>query len=203
MIVKVDEWLNFFRKYHEKKLFSLSDLVQLTNEKKSSLSVQLTRLVKANIINRAAQIWYENPFNTPSFEEIAMVVRYPSYLSMEYALSKHGILSQMAYTLTLVTTKLPYTHKTKKSIYEYHQISSSLFWGYKKEGTVLTAEPEKALLDLIHIRYVNNGELNIEGLTSLIKDMYLNMLNTERLDHYAKKFSSRTKKICRELNYLK
>lgn len=201
--MKIDEWLNFFRNHHEKKLFALSDLAQLTGENKASLSVQLTRLVKANIINRAAQIWYENPFNTPSFEEIAMVVRYPAYLSMEYALSKHGILSQMTYTLTLVTTKLPYTYKTKQSVYEYHQISPSLFWGYQKEGTVLTAEPEKAFLDLIHIRCVNNGELNTDGLISLVNDMDLNMFNTERLFKYSKKFSSRTKEICHELNYLK
>lgn len=198
--MKVDEWLNFFRNNHEKKLFSLSDLVQLTDENKASLSVQLTRLVKAKVINRAAQIWYENPFNTPSFEEIAMVIRYPAYLSMEYALSKHGVLSQMTYTLTLVTTKLPYTYKTKKIVYEYHQITPLLFWGYKKEGTILTAEPEKAFLDLIHIRCINNGELSIDGLMSIVNDMDLNMFNTKRLYQYSKKFSSRTKNICNNLN---
>ena len=185
--MKVDEWLNFFRGHREKKLFSLSDLVQLTGENKSSLSVQLTRLVKANVINRAAQVWYENPFNTPSVEEIAMVVRYPSYISMEYALSKHGILSQMAYTLTLMTTKLPYIYKTKQSVYEYHQISPSLFWGYRQEGTVLTAEAEKALLDLIHIRCVSKGDLKLEGMASLVNDMDINVFNSKRLYQYSKK----------------
>jgi len=197
--VKVDEWLNFFRGHREKKLFSLSDLVQLTGENKSSLSVQLTRLVKANVINRAAQVWYENPFNTPSVEEIAMVVRYPSYISMEYALSKHGILSQMAYTLTLMTTKLPYIYKTKQSVYEYHQISPSLFWGYRQEGTVLTAEAEKALLDLIHIRCVSKGDLKLEGMASLVNDMDINVFNSKRLYQYSKKFSSGTRKILSDL----
>ena len=125
--MKVDEWINFFKQHSEKKLFSISDLSQLTGISKSSLSVQLTRLVKAKIIRRAAQIWYENPFSNPSAEEISMVVRYPSYLSMEYALSKHGILSQTTYTLTLITTKLPYTYKTKQTVYEYHQIGKSFF----------------------------------------------------------------------------
>jgi len=197
--VKVDEWLNFFRGHREKKLFSLSDLVKLTGENKSSLSVQLTRLVKANVINRAAQVWYENPFNTPSVEEIAMVVRYPSYISMEYALSKHGILSQMAYTLTLMTTKLPYIYKTKQSVYEYHQISPSLFWGYRQEGTVLTAEAEKALLDLIHIRCVSKGDLKLEGMASLVNDMDINVFNSKRLYQYSKKFSSGTRKILSDL----
>ena len=77
--MKVDEWLNFFKNHSEKKLFNLSDISQLTGEKKTSLSVQLTRLAKSGVINRAAKFWYENPFNPPSAEEISMVIRYPSY----------------------------------------------------------------------------------------------------------------------------
>lgn len=197
--MKVDEWLNFFKKHKEKKLFSLSDLVQLTGEDKSSLSVQLTRLVKAGVVSRAAQVWYENPFMPPSSEEVGMVIRYPSYLSMEYALSKHGVLSQAVYTLTLVTTKLPYTYRTDRAVYEYHQISQSLFWGYLREGTVLTAEPEKALLDLIYIRCVSNGELIMDGMASLVNDMTVYEFDLKKLQRYSKKFNSRTRKVLAEL----
>lgn len=198
--MKVDEWLNFFKQHHEKKLFSLSDLVQLTGEKKSSLSVQLTRLVQANIVQRAAQFWYENPFNTPSPEEIAMIIRHPSYLSMEYAISKHGILSQAVHTLTLVTTKLPYIYKNQHTTYEYHQIDKSLFWGYKREGTVLTAEPEKALLDLIYIRYNKNH--NFTAIASLVNDMSIEELNFKKLQEYSKKFNSTTRKIFNQLGLM-
>jgi predicted transcriptional regulator of viral defense system len=201
--VKVDEWLNFFKKHSEKKLFSLSDLAQLTGISKSVLSVQLTRLVKAKVIKRAAQVWYENPFNTPSNEEIAMAIRYPAYISMEYALSKHGILSQSAYTLTLITTKLPYVYNTKQTLYEYHQITKSLFWGYKKEGTVLIAEAEKALLDLIYIRHIKNKELSIGAISSLTNDMSLDAINLDKLQKYSKEFSSKTRKTLYWLNILK
>ena len=197
--MKVDEWLSFFRKHREKKLFSLHDLVQLTGEDKSSLSVQLTRLVKADVISRAAQLWYENPFIPPSLEEIAMVIRCPSYLSMEYALSKHGFLSQSVYTLTLVTTKLPYTYKTGRAVYEYHQISRFLFWGYQQEGTVLTAEPEKALLDLIYIRFVSNGELTMDTLASLIDDIAVYEFDLEKLHQYSRKFIPGTQRILSDL----
>ena len=197
--MKVDEWLIFFKQHSEKKLFSISDLTQLTQTPRSSLSVQLTRLVKTKVINRVAQAWYENPFNTPSDEEIAMVIRHPAYISMEYALSKHGILSQAAYTLTLITIKQPYMYKTKQTIYEYHQIGKSLFWGYNVEGTVLTAEPEKALLDLIYIRHVKNKELNINGIASLINDMSTDELNLEKLKRYSKKFTPKTRKTLYQL----
>jgi len=201
--VKVDEWLSFFKKHREKKLFSLSDLVQLTGISKSVLSVELTRLIKVKVINRAAQVWYENPFNAPSNEEVSMVIRYPAYISMEYALSKHGILSQSTYTLTLITTKLPYIYKTKQTIYEYHQIGKSLFWGYKKEGTVLTAEVEKALLDLIYIRHIKNKELSFDGIASLTDDMSIDELYLEKLRKYSKKFSPKTREALYQLNILK
>ncbi|MFW6121474.1 MAG: type IV toxin-antitoxin system AbiEi family antitoxin domain-containing protein [Petrotogales bacterium] len=197
--MKVDEWLNFFKHHKEKNLFSLADFAQLTGENKSSLSVQLTRLVKTGILSRAAQTWYENPFTPPSPEEVAMVIRYPSYLSMEYALSKHGILSQATYTLTLITTKLPYTYRTTHTVYEYHQISHSLFWGYEKEGTVCTADPEKAFLDLIYIRYMNTGELPMEELSSLVDDMAVDGLDLEKLYQYSKQFNPKTRKALTEL----
>lgn len=198
--MKVDEWLSFFKKHKEKKIFSLSDLVQLTDEDRSSLSVQLTRLIKAGIIHRAAQVWYENPFSSPSVEEISMVIRYPSYLSMEYALSKHGVLSQAVHVLTLISIKLPYTYRTNRAVYEYHQIHKSLFWGYQKEGSVLTAEPEKALLDLIYIRGVKTGELPIDRAKSLIEDIDISEINREKVYQYSKKFSPKTKRMLTELN---
>ena len=197
--MKVDEWLAFFKKHNEKKLFSLSDLSQLTAENKPSLSVQLSRLVKAGVISKAAHEWYENPFSPPSAEEVAMVIRFPSYLSMEYALSKHGVLSQTVHTITLITTKLPYTYKTSNGVYEYHQISKSLFWGYKKEGTVLIGEPEKAFLDFVYIRCVSNNEIKINNLASLINDMDIHEFDLKKLHRYAKRFSSATRKILSQL----
>ena len=89
--MKADKWLDFFKKNRNKKLFTLSDLVILTGENKSSLTVQLSRLVKSGIVDHPVRGWYGNPFQTPSKEELAMVIRYPSYLSMEYALSKKGM----------------------------------------------------------------------------------------------------------------
>jgi predicted transcriptional regulator of viral defense system len=201
--LKVDQWLNFFKNNKKKKLFSLSDLTQLTGEDKSSLSVQLTRLIKTNVISRIATTRYENPFAPPSNEECAMVIRFPSYLSLEYALSKHGVLSQMVHTLTLVTTKLPYTYKTQKAVYEYHQMKKSLFWGYKKEKTVLTAEPEKALLDLIYIRLICNKEMTQEDLASLVNDMDLSEFDKKRLYRYAEKFSLKTKFVLQSLGIQK
>lgn len=105
-----------------------------------------------------------------------MVLRYPSYLSMEYALSRHGVLSQRVYTLTLITTKLPYTYVRDKATYEYHQVKRSFFFGFEDEDGVMMGTPEKALLDLIYIRM---RDMNEEALRSLIDDMYLEELDKD------------------------
>ena len=197
--MKVDEWLALFRENRNKKLFSFSDLVLLTGDKRSSLSVQLSRLVRSGVIERPARGWYGNPFAPPSDEELAMVIRQPSYLSLEYALARHGVLSQAVYVNTLVTTRLPYTFRTGRRVFEYHQVKKDLFRGYKKEMYVLVAEPEKALLDLIYVRLVRGRDMGRGALDSLVDDMYLEELDHERLSQHAEVFDAKTRGVLTEI----
>lgn len=189
----IDEWLDFFRENINKKLFSLSDIVLLTGERRSSVSVQLSRLVSSGILDRPVRGWYANPFNTPTDEELAMVIRNPSYLSMEYALSRHGVLSQNVFTYTLVTTKLPYTFHSGDRVFEYHQMKRSLFWGYHSEGMVLIAEPEKALLDFLYVRLARGREMARSTIDSLVDDLYIENLDRDRLSLYSNKFDGVTR----------
>ena len=191
--MKVNEWMDFFRGYTNKKIFSLTDLIVLTGEKRSNLTVQLSRLTGSGLVKNPIKGWYTNPFNSPTAEELAMVIRSPSYLSMEYTLSRHGILSQDVHTYTLVTTKLPYTFHSDEDIFEYHQIKRSLYWGFMKEGFIQVAEPEKALLDLIYIRYTRNRNPNETMILSLMDDMYLEDLDKERLTNYSIRYDNATR----------
>lgn len=198
--MKVEKWLEFFKNNTNKKLFSLSDLLVMTDEKRSTISVQLSRLSIKGIVENPVRGWYSNPFRPPTPEELSMVIRTPSYLSMEYALSKHSILSQNVFTYTLVTPKLPYTFQNDRDTFEYHQIKRSLFWGYKTEGMVLLAEPEKALLDLIYLRSIRGKDSNESIINSLMDDMYLEDLDRDRLTEYSDKFNSGTKQFVLKLN---
>jgi hypothetical protein len=193
--MKADEWLGFFRKNTGKRSFSLSDILLMTGESGPSASVQLSRLTRTGLIQNPVKGWYVNPFDPPTAEELAMVVKVPSYLSMEYALSRSGVLSQEVFALTLVTPKLPHVFRTGSHVLEYHQIKRSLFWGYRKEGGVSIAEPEKALLDLIYIRYSRNRVSSENSILSLIEDMYTEELDKKRLIEYAGKFDKKTSNI--------
>ncbi len=193
--MKVDEWLNFFRGHRRKKVFTLSDIVTLSDERSHSVSVQLSRMAKAGIVENPLKGIYLNPFNTPLADEIAMFIVSPSYLSMEYALSEVGILSQHVFTLTLVCLRPTHTFTSEKNSYEYHQIKKELFWGYEKKGTVHIALPEKALLDLIYIRYTRSRDRDEQGILSLMDDMYLDELDEERLKLYSDKYDRTTVSI--------
>jgi predicted transcriptional regulator of viral defense system len=133
-------------------------------------------------------------------EEVSMVLRIPCYLSLEYALSRQGILSQRPYTITLVTTQPPYTFQTDTIQYEYHQIHKSLFWGYTQEKTVCIAHAEKAVLDLLYIRGVCTKELTLNGFRSLLEDMDFEALNKRRLQEYTRRFGKRTMTLAQQLN---
>lgn len=196
--MKLEEWMEFFRGHRDKKLFSTSDLRTLTGEERSSMSVQLSRLVRSGLVAHPVRGWYVNPYKAPTDEELAMVIRIPSYLSMEYALSRHDILSQRVHSLTLVTTRLPYTYDTDERIFEYHQIKRPLFWGYSTQNGIQIADPEKALLDLIYIGVVRGGAISPSTLGSLMDDMYPEDLDRKRLAAYARKFDLATRKILSE-----
>lgn len=186
--MKTDQWLDFFRRHPEKKIFAFSDIEQMTGLPGGHLQVELARLAARGILRRLARRWYANPFAPPEVEEVAMVLRHPCYLSLEYALAREGILSQTAFTLTLVTTKLPYTFNIEGTALEYHQIARRLFWGYRFDGRANVAWPEKALLDLIYIRRLKTRAMDARGIASLLDDMYLEELDVARLRSFIRRF---------------
>lgn len=183
----VTQWMAFFRRHAAKKVFSLSDLRQLTGTDDRVLQVELSRLTGRGLVTRLSAGWYANPFNPPSAEEAAMVLRFPSYLSMEYALFKHGILSQTVFTLTAVTTGYPGSFAVQNAMIEYHRISKKLFWGYEACDGVNLACPEKALLDLVYIRHLK-GRFSLEDVFSLLDDMYIEDLDRKKLTGYTRRF---------------
>ncbi|MEW6573828.1 MAG: hypothetical protein AB1374_09385 [Bacillota bacterium] len=94
----------------------------------------------------------------------------------------------LALTLTLVTTKLPYTFNIEGTVLEYHQIARRLFWGYRSDGHANVAWPEKALLDLIYIRHLKTRATDARGIASLLDDMYLEEIDAARLRSFIRRF---------------
>ena len=91
-------------------VFTLSDLRAIFSEDKPhNLKATIGRLVKEGVLARAHRGVYISrltPHNADSLEEIAAAIRYGhyNYVSLESALSEYGRISQIPYSLTVMTT---------------------------------------------------------------------------------------------------
>ena len=164
-----------------KAYFSLADLEKVLGQQRPSLYVTLNRLVKSGVLVRLRRGVYQVILQSPDLPRIANQLVYPSYLSFESALSRHGILSQIPYALTFATP-----HRSRRLLLgdttvQFHQLKQKLYFGFTLEGGLYVAEPEKALLDQLYM--VTRGLSNLGW-----DELDLSALDRERLRMYAGHF---------------
>jgi len=167
-----------------KTYFSLKDLSKISSLEKSSLKVAISRVVRAGEIIKLANGLYTKNINNISWENLAINIYSPSYVSFESALNYYNILSQQTISLTLATNK----RRKDINIYNhsiiYRHIKSDLFWGYIRKEDYLMAEPEKAFLDLAYLSLNGYGHFDPE-------EMNLNLLDKGKIKKYLKKFNNK------------
>ncbi len=153
-----------------KPFYSIADIEKITGVSRKSIYVTLNRLVEKGILERIGTGIYRLFTAKVSVEKIAGSLYMPNYLSFESALSRHGILNLIPYTLTFAAPR-----KTKRSVIEgrdveFRQIKKNLFWGYEIQGGIYVAKPEKAFLDLVYfasrgIASIDLDEINLKKLS--------------------------------------
>jgi predicted transcriptional regulator of viral defense system len=180
------DYLDLLSTYRQKKIFRTVDFATLLGRDMTSVRVELSRLVSRGMLSRASKGLYLNPYNPPTQDEMAMVLRSPAYISMESALARQGILSQSPFTMTLVTTGSTGTVDVMNTRFEYHHLQSAWFAGYRRRDTADMAEPEKALCDLVYLRYRRTRELSEDRMRSLLDDMDLMQLHKVPLRRYVR-----------------
>jgi len=89
-------------------------------------------------------------------EYLANIIRYPSYLSLEYALAKYGLIPEAVYNFTCVTLKSSRTYQNDLGNFIYRKIKESLFNGFVatsfEDKKIRIASPAKALFDWLYFR---------------------------------------------------
>ncbi|MCF7820521.1 MAG: hypothetical protein K9M44_03580 [Candidatus Pacebacteria bacterium] len=174
-----------------KAYFSLKDLSKISNLEKPSLKVAISRAVKAGEIIKLVNGLYTKNINNISWENLAVNIYSPSYVSFESALNYYNILSQQTVSLTLATNKRKKDINIHNYSIVYRHIKSDLFWGYIRKDDYLIAEPEKAFLDLAYLSLNGYGHFDP-------KEMDLNLLNKEKVKRYLKNFNN--KKLAKLIN---
>lgn len=104
-------------------------------------------------------------------EYIAGQLLQPSYLSLEYVLSKYQILSEPARTLTSVSIKSNREFVNKLGAWRYSSVPKQLFTGftikYFKDQPVAEASKAKAFFDFLYLRFRVGPVINSQRLEAL------------------------------------
>jgi len=165
-----------------KPFWSVADLEKvLEYGTRKSLLVTLHRLTTSGILERVCRGYYRVSTRPADEAALANVLYRPSYLSFESALARHGILSQIPYVMTFATTRRSKKMTIGGREAEFRQIKKDLFFGYRLEGSLYVAEPEKALLDELYMMKRGKAAVPLEELD-------VDRLSKGRLREFASRF---------------
>jgi predicted transcriptional regulator of viral defense system len=165
-----------------KPFWSVADLEKVLGYgTRKSLLVALHRLTASGILERVRRGYYRVSTRPADEAALANVLYRPSYLSFESALARHGILSQIPYAMTFATTRRSKRMTIGGREAEFRQIKKDLFFGYRLEGGLYVAEPEKALLDELYMMKRGRAAVPLEELD-------VDRLSKGRLREFASRF---------------
>lgn len=155
-------------------LFSTSDVKKVFHfESENTLKHLMRRLARKGIIQRLAKgkyLFIQSRKEVSDFA-IANFLVYPSYVSLESALTFHGLLDQFPYEITSLTTKKPKRVKARGKIFSYSQIKPEFFKEFIKEGDFVIASREKAVFDYSYFVYKNQRPVaRLKELQSTLRE---------------------------------
>ncbi len=187
-MVKLVNRTDFVSKIKARKLalFSGREIQALFGVSKVATAGILHRYSKQGFILKVKRGLYSFPDALPPELYLANKLYDPSYISREFALSYHGVIPEMVYEITSVTTKATRRFETLGKIYSYRSIKKSAFTGYtveKQRGFAFRiADAEKAFVDTLYYRIL----LGKKPLSRFNKDK----INKNKELKYAKLFGN-------------
>lgn len=144
----------------------------------------LEAYTKRGLLARLKKGLYALKEMIPNEEVIANALYKPSYVSLEYALARYGIIPEMPYTVTSVTTKATALFSVRDKEFSYKKIKRKAFTGYRPERVgkyaVFIADREKALVDYLYFVSLGKKTLNDR--------LILSRLERKKIVSYAKLF---------------
>ena len=126
--------------------------------------------------------------------DIAPHVVEPSYMSLWSGLHYYGLTTQVPRVVFLMVTRARKGLELQGYELRYVKVKKKLFFGYKKVGRSVIAEPEKLLLDCLAFPHYTGGFGEIEKAARTAE------LDMNKMVDYAIRTGSGT--ICSRLGYL-
>jgi len=182
-------------------VFSDTELgVLFPNEKKENITVYLSRWVKSGKLMRIRrgvyELIYPRRHSVPDLF-IANKLYSPSYISMETALSRYGLIPEVAMECISITVKTSRMFKNEYGSFVYHSVQPEAFTGYRTENNngfeVLIAEPEKAVVDYLYFK--KRKGIKIDSLTDRMDIKAVKSLNRPKMNLYADRYKMSLKEL--------
>lgn len=170
-------------------LFGANDIRSLFGMSNVAISALLHRYKKQGFILQVKRGLYAFPNFLPPDLYIANKFYSPSYISLEFALSYHGIIPETVYEITSVTTKATRRFETLGKIFSFRKIKKEAYTGYgvEKQGglSFYIADAEKAFVDANYLRLMNKqkpiSRFNKEKINSKKALRYAELFGNDKL----------------------
>jgi len=181
----------FAAKIKGKKLyiFNASNIRLLFGVSAVATSALLHRYKKQGFILQIKRGLYVFPDVLPPDVYVANKLYSPSYVSLEFALSYHGVIPETVYEITSVTTKATRRFETLGKTFSYRKIKKTAYTGYeiqKQQGLSFNiADAEKAFVDTNYLRLMTGqkpiSRFNKEKIDSKKAIKYALLFNNKKL----------------------
>lgn len=186
--MKVLNPLLVLEKLKKIKIFTAIEFSRIFNVNYQTAKKAIYRYKKKGIIKEAKKGLYFLVKEPPIEFEIANKLYRPSYISFETALSFYGIIPETTFEIISATSKATRSFIVDNLKFSYKKIKKEYYFGYaplKIRGrTILIAEPEKALLDLLYFVFLRKREFHYERLN-------LKKIRKKKFFEYAKIYNKK------------
>lgn len=192
-MVKLVNQTIFSAKIKDKKLliFGKDNIRALFGVSAVAVAGLLHRYKKQGFISQVKRGLYVFPDNLPPDVYIANKLCHPSYVSLEFALSFHGVIPETVYEITSVTTKATRRFEVKPlgKIFSYRKIKKAAYTGYevqKQKGiSFYIADAEKAFVDTNYLRMIHKqkpiSRFHKEKINAVKALRYAKLFGNEKL----------------------
>lgn len=156
--------LNKYYSFQNTPIFTAKELVIIFNSNRRAVDGFLNYNIKKGSIARLKAGIFTLANIPLSDFTIANRLYFPSYISLDTALSYYNIIPETVYSITSVTSKTTKEFEAASKSFSYYKIKKETFVGYEAvkldNNIVYLALPEKALADMLYFNYLGKREYN-------------------------------------------
>ena len=197
------QFLEFKQQFSKYIIFSINEIEKLYPKFNK---INLLSWQKKGYLQKIRNSWYcfsDIKIDQTVLFYIANKIYQPSYVSLESALYYYGVIPEVVFTTTSISTLKTNKFKNKYSLMTYKNIQSNYFFGYKliqKDSfTFKIADIEKALIDYFYLNYSIKNIDDIKALR-LNKHILLEELDFNKIKEYANYYNSKV--LIKKINIL-